>query len=263
MPSRISPPSPTSRSGQLQPEDIERALAGMTTRRAHAKKQEPAAPKTVRNVQVFLRRALGQAEQRGHITRNVAKLVPLRRVPRHHVDPLTPERARAILAAVKGDRYEAAYALAFCGLRAAEILGLAWADLDEGRTVATIRYQLAGSGPRATRVQLKTAASEQPVPSAAVRDLAPHRPPRRAAPRTLRRGRPDRRGARLRHPAGSARVALLARRSTSRTCSPQPACRRCASTTCATAPPPCSSVPVSIHAWRSSCYAMPPRRRRP
>jgi integrase len=59
--------------GALQPEDIERALAGMTTRRRHAKKQEPAAPKTVRNVQVFLRRALGQAEQRGHITRNVAK----------------------------------------------------------------------------------------------------------------------------------------------------------------------------------------------
>jgi integrase len=51
-----------------------------------------------------------------------------------------------------------------CGLRAAEIPGLAWADLDEGRTVATIRYQLAGSSPRATRVQLKTAASEKPVP---------------------------------------------------------------------------------------------------
>jgi integrase len=30
--------------------------------------------------------------------------------------------------------------------------------------VATIRYQLAGSGPKATRVQLTTAASEQPVP---------------------------------------------------------------------------------------------------
>jgi integrase len=41
---------------------------------------------------------------------------------------------------------------------------LAWADLDEGQAVTTIRYQLAGSGPRATRVQLTTAASEQPVP---------------------------------------------------------------------------------------------------
>ena len=65
---------------------------------------------------------------------------------------------------VTGNRSEAAHALAFCGLRAAEILMLAWADLDEGRTVATIRYQLAGSGPKATRVQRKTAASEQPVP---------------------------------------------------------------------------------------------------
>jgi len=150
--------------GQLQPEDIERALTGMTTRRRYARKQEPAAPKTVRNVQVFLRRALGQAEQRGHIPRNVARMVPLRRVPRHHVEALTPERARAILAAVAGDRYEAAYALALCGLRASEILGLAWDDLDEGRTVATVRYQLSGSGPKARRVQLKTAASEKPVP---------------------------------------------------------------------------------------------------
>jgi hypothetical protein len=96
--------------GQLTPEDIERALAAMTTRRAHVeqKKQKPASPKTVRNVQVFLRRALGQAEQRGHVERNVARLVPLRRVPRHHVEAITPERAKAILAAVEDDRYEAA-----------------------------------------------------------------------------------------------------------------------------------------------------------
>jgi integrase len=149
---------------ELTPEDIERALAGMTTRRLHARKQEPASPKTVRNVQIFLRRALGHAEQRGHIERNVARLVPLRRVPRHHVEALTPERARAILEAVAGDRYAAAYALALCGLRASEILGLAWSDLDKGRTVATVRYQLSGSGLKAKRVQLKTAASEKPVP---------------------------------------------------------------------------------------------------
>jgi integrase len=150
--------------GALQPEELEHALAGMTTRRPHARKQEPASPKTIRNVQIFLRRALGQAEQRGHVARNVARMVPLRRVPRHQVEALTPERARAILAAVDGDRYEAAYALALCGLRASEILGLGWSDLDEARTVATVRYQLSGSGPKATRVQLKTAASEKPVP---------------------------------------------------------------------------------------------------
>jgi integrase len=150
--------------GELQPEDIERALASMTTRRPHARKQEPASPKTVRNVQIFLRRALGHAEQRGHIARNVARMVPLRRVTRHHVEALTPVRARAVLEAVRGDRFEAAYALALCGLRASEILGLAWSDLDRGRTVANVRYQLSGSGPKAARVQLKTAASEQPVP---------------------------------------------------------------------------------------------------
>ena len=69
-----------------------------------------------------------------------------------------------MLEAVRGDRFEATYALALCGLRVSEILGLAWSDLDRDRTVANVHYQLSGSGPKATRVQLKTAASEQPVP---------------------------------------------------------------------------------------------------
>ena len=47
--------------GAVQPEDIERALTGMTTRRVHARQQKQASPKTVRNVQVFVRRALGRA----------------------------------------------------------------------------------------------------------------------------------------------------------------------------------------------------------
>jgi hypothetical protein len=48
----------------------------VVTRRTGAKRQQPASPKTVRNAQVMLRRALGQAELRGHVRRNVAKLVP-------------------------------------------------------------------------------------------------------------------------------------------------------------------------------------------
>ena len=63
---------------QLTAEDIEACCNRMVTHRIGASEQRPAAAKTVRNAQVMLRRALGQAELRGHVRRNEAKLVPLR-----------------------------------------------------------------------------------------------------------------------------------------------------------------------------------------
>lgn len=147
---------------KLRPEDIERACAQMLVKKG--RRNVAAAPKTVRNAQVMLRKALAQAEARGHIARNVAKLVPLRRVPRRSLEALTPDVARRVLAALAGDRYEAAYALAMIGLRESEILGLIWPDLDRKAHVVQVRYQIVGSGEAAVRAQLKTAASEAPVP---------------------------------------------------------------------------------------------------
>jgi len=149
---------------RLTAEDIERCCNGMTTHRVNAKVQHPASAKTIRNAQVMLRRALGQAEMRGHIRRNPAKLVTLRRVPRSTVDALTPDRAKAILAAVAGDRLEAAYALAFMGLRSSEILGLARSDLDLENMAMAIRHQISGSGRHAALVETKTASSAATIP---------------------------------------------------------------------------------------------------
>ncbi len=98
------------------------------------------------------------------VRRNVAALVPLRRVPRTTVEALTFERARAILVAVAGDRYEAAFALALVGLRASEILGLARSDLDLDHATVTIRQQVSGSGRRAVLVATKTEASAAMIP---------------------------------------------------------------------------------------------------
>ncbi len=149
---------------RLTAEDIEACCNRMVTHRANARVQQPASAKTVRNAQIMLRRALGQAEMRGHVRRNEAKLVTLRRVPRSNVEALTPERARSILAAVAGDRLEAAYALAFMGLRSSEILGIARSDINFDNGTATIRYQISGSGRRAARVETKTAASAGTIP---------------------------------------------------------------------------------------------------
>lgn len=161
---------------QLTAEDIERCCNEMTTHRFNARSQRPASPKTVRNVQVMLRHALGQAEQRGHIRRNPAMLVPLRDATPPTVEALTPGRARAILAAIKGDRLEAAYTLAFVGLRASEVLGLARSELDLDQMSLTIRHQLAQSGRTAVLVPTKTAASTAtiPLPGFVVRSLRDH-----------------------------------------------------------------------------------------
>jgi integrase len=161
---------------RLTAEDIETCCNRMVTHRVGAKAQRPASDKTVRNVQVMLRRALDQAEQRGHVRRNEAKLVTLRRIPRSTVEALTPERARGILAAIAGDRLEAAYALAFVGLRASEILGLARSDVDLGAGTVSVRHQVSGSGSKAVLVQLKTAASAGTValPSFVTQRLRAH-----------------------------------------------------------------------------------------
>jgi integrase len=146
----------------LTAEDLERVFNQMVVRRG--KTEEPASAKTVRNAQIMVRRALRSAEMRGHVRRNVALQVPLRRVPRNPRLALTPDMARRILAAVGGDRYEAAFALALIGLREGEILGLARDDIDLEACTAAVRFELVGSGPAATRHQLKTEASEATVP---------------------------------------------------------------------------------------------------
>ncbi len=146
----------------LTAEDIEACCNRMTAHRGRA--VAPAAPKTIRNAQLMLRRALSQAVERGYMHANVARQMPLRRIPERDVEALTPDMARRILGAVAGDRYEAAFALSLLGLRASEVLGLAVGDVDLVAQTVYVRYQLLGSGPKARRAQLKTRGSKATVP---------------------------------------------------------------------------------------------------
>lgn len=169
---------------KLTPEDVERVANAMLAQKGShaAPRYVPASDKTIRNAEIMLRRALQQAVDRGHVRRNVARLVPLRRVARRSREAMTPDRARAVLAAIAGDRYEAAYSLAMIGLRASEVLGLAWADVDLVGRVVRVRYQLVGSGPNAARAELKTSTSEAavPLPSFVVERLLEHEARQRA-----------------------------------------------------------------------------------
>ena len=120
---------------RLTPDDVERYCAN--------KAAAGLAPKTVRHHHSVLRRALREAERRGLIQRNVARLVTPPKPPRYEVRALTPRDARAILAATREDRLSALYSLALgLGLRQGEALGLHWNDIDLVNGSVSVRYTL-------------------------------------------------------------------------------------------------------------------------
>lgn len=103
-------------------------------------------PKTLRNVHVVLRRALGQAMRTGVVSRNVAsrEYIESPKVPQAEPDALTTSQVRRLLNAVKGDRHEALFVLAIgTGLRQGELLGLAWGDVDFDQGFIHVRQALA------------------------------------------------------------------------------------------------------------------------
>jgi integrase len=92
-------------------------------------------PRRVQMMRAVLRKALGQAVKWGLVGRNVATLVDPPRVQYPEIRPLTPEQAKTLLEAARGDRLEALYSVALAiGLRQGEALALKWdaVDLDAG-----------------------------------------------------------------------------------------------------------------------------------
>src|SRR5215211_4193069 len=89
------------------------------------------APRTVQYVHRTLSMALKQAVSDGLIPRNAAGSVKPPQPRTEEIRPLDREQTRAFLEAVSGDRLEALYVVAVtAGLRAGELLGLKWEDLD-------------------------------------------------------------------------------------------------------------------------------------
>jgi len=64
-------------------------------------------------------------------------------VPAREVTPLTPDAARQVLDAVRGDRLEALFTVALaCGLRQSETLGLRWPDVNVDAGTMSIQRTL-------------------------------------------------------------------------------------------------------------------------
>ncbi len=98
---------------------------------------------TVAMARRVLRRSLHHAMQRRLVTYNAAALVDGPALKRSETPALTPDAARTLLAAVRGDRDEAAFVtLIATGMRRGELFGLCWDDVDLDAGVAMVRRQV-------------------------------------------------------------------------------------------------------------------------
>lgn len=137
------------------------------------KREQGYSANSIRIMRVVLRKALGQAEREGLVSRNVAALSLPPRVRPGEGRALSIDQARHLLNQVRGHRHEAALTLALTfALRRGEVLGLYWSGLDWERGTLAITHAVkrvknqdgAQAGARKTRVvveELKTRRSRR------------------------------------------------------------------------------------------------------
>lgn len=155
------------RLARLEVRDLDRLFANMLASKL--------APATVRQARAIVGRALRDAERKGLVARNVARLTTSVKVERQEMRCFDAEQARRFVAAAEGERLGALLILTVChGLRQGEVLGLRWEDVDLVVGTVTVRNQLQaipkrGDEPRRwVLVPPKTQQSRRIVPLSSV-----------------------------------------------------------------------------------------------
>jgi integrase len=126
---------------------------------------EDLSPQSVKHALRLVRQMLGHACDWGYLAHNPARKVKDPKIPRHEMDCLTPEEARAFLDHVPERWYPFFLTAITTGMRFGELLAMRWANLDWGRGQYFVRETLT----RGTEVHEvtfsvpKTEGSAQPV----------------------------------------------------------------------------------------------------
>lgn len=130
--------------------------------RYQAEKLKTLDPTTVKQHRRTIISCLEVAVQRGYITRNVGRLAGSFRSPQPDIECLDQEQARALLEAVKDDRFYALYLIALTlGLRKGELLALRWQDVNLDKATLSVTGSLQHQDGTQVRVEVKTAHSNR------------------------------------------------------------------------------------------------------
>lgn len=125
------------------------------------------APKTVYEVHLIIRGALGDAVRRGLISRNLALVAHaprLRSIPKVEQQSWTAEQLQTFLRAAAGHRlFPALWLSAMTGMRRSELLGLRWTDIDLDKATISINRGLVAIGYELHESRGKTDNSRRPV----------------------------------------------------------------------------------------------------
>lgn len=116
--------------------------------RLYAQKlEEGLSPTTVNHLHACIHRALAHAVQWELIARNVADQVDPPKNAYYDAQPLTADEAKQLLAASRGERFEALYVIALTtGMRQGELLGLHWSEIDLDQGLLYVRKALKRGG---------------------------------------------------------------------------------------------------------------------
>ena len=126
---------------------IARLTVGQVEAWFHRHQAAGATGRTIRYARAVLRIALNRARKVGLVVQNVAALAEPPKHRTREIQPLTPEQARTLLAATKGQRLGALVSVATAlGLRLGEALGLRWEDVDFEAGTLSVRQSLERSG---------------------------------------------------------------------------------------------------------------------
>ena len=156
----LAPPLGLISLSKLSPGDVQALL--------NSKLKTGLSPRRVQFIHAVLRRAVGQAEKWGLVSRNVVKLVDVPRVKRVKRIPYSPKEARVFIEAIRGDRLEALFYVALAlGLRQGEALGLSWSDIDLEGQELEVRFALQKIDGEFRMVEPKSDTSRRPLALAA------------------------------------------------------------------------------------------------
>ena len=105
--------------------------------------QDGFSPKTIKNVNGVLHKALNQAVRIGALKSNPTDACDLPKVYKKEIAPLEQDDIRKFVEAIKGHRFEDLYLVTlFTGMRQGEVLGLTWDCIDFKRNTIYINKQL-------------------------------------------------------------------------------------------------------------------------